>query len=280
MSKVAVRLVLFIVGLPLLVGLSMWNWALFLPLTIVGIIASSLGAGEMASLLRAQGYELNSVLPFAVGALFPLLTFMENLGYLRPEHTLAIVVLVIIAVFIRQIFANTEESLKPVLHKVTGILFALMYPGFFIYFILKITTFPNASILMPIFLLATIGNDALAWLFGSLWGKNSPKPFLVSPHKSVIGFIGGILATFIVLVTAFYWFPGLLGSSLWAVLGLSLVIGLTTIIGDLFESSLKRSARVKDSGAIIPGRGGILDSIDSLLFSGTIFYLFLLYGRG
>ena len=87
MSKVAVRLVLFIVDLPLLVGLSMWSWALFLPLTIVGIIASSLGAGEMASLLRAQGYELNRVLPFAVGALFPLLTFMENLGYLRPGTT-------------------------------------------------------------------------------------------------------------------------------------------------------------------------------------------------
>jgi phosphatidate cytidylyltransferase len=257
----------------------MWDWAAYLPLALAAAAVSALGAGEMAALLRTQGYELNYVLPFVVGTLFPLLAYGENLGVIRPEHTRYIIALAIILVFVRQIFANTEENLKPVLHKVTGILFTLMYPGFFIYFIVKLHSFGDAWILMPVFLLATIGNDALAWLFGSLWGKNSSKPFLVSPHKSVVGFIGGVLATFIVLVAAFYWFPGLLGTQLWTVLVLALVLALTTILGDLFESSLKRSARVKDSGTIIPGRGGVLDSVDSLLFSAPIFYLFLLYGR-
>jgi len=279
MNKVLVRVLLFVVGLPLLLGLSMWDWASYLPLALAAAAVSALGAGEMAALLRTQGYELNSILPFVVGAIFPLLGYGENLGLLRSEHTLSIIGLIIIVLFIRQIFANTEENLKPVLHKVTGSLFTMMYPGFFLYFIVKLDSFADAWILMPMFLLATIGNDALAWLFGSIWGKNSPKPFLVSPHKSLIGFFGGVAATFLVLVTGFYWFPGLLGRQLWPVLGLALILALTTIVGDLFESSLKRSARVKDSGTIIPGRGGVLDSVDSLLFSAPIFYLFLLYGR-
>jgi phosphatidate cytidylyltransferase len=278
-NKVVVRLLLFIIVLPALVVLSMWDWAAYLPLALAATVVSALGAGEMAALLRTQGYELNPYLPFVLGAVFPLLAYAENVGWIQAEHTRSIIALVIVAVFIRQIFANTEENLRPVLHKVTGILFTLMYPGFFIYFILKIHSFPEAWILMPIFLLATIGNDALAWLFGSLWGRNSAKPFLVSPHKSAIGFVGGIVATYIVLVAAYFLFPGLLGHQLVPVVILSLILGLTTIVGDLFESSLKRSAGVKDSGTIIPGRGGVLDSVDSLLFSAPIFYLFLQYGR-
>jgi len=86
-------------------------------------------------------------------------------------------------------------------------------------------------------------------------------------------------ATLLVLVAVFYAAPGLIGNNLFMVVLLSLVLGLTTIAGDLFESSLKRSAGVKDSGAMIPGRGGVLDSIDSLLFSAPVFYLFLQYGR-
>ncbi len=279
MSKVAVRVLLFLVGLPCLLALAMWSSAAYAPLALVAALVSGLAAGETAALLRAQGFQLNPYLPFVMGAIFPLLAYCENVGWIRPEHTRSIVALVIVAVFIRQIFANTEENLKPVLGKVAGILLTLMYPGFFIYFIVKIHSVPDAWLLMPVFLLATIGNDALAWLFGSIWGRTSPKPFLVSPHKSLIGFLGGVVATYIVLVTTFFVVPGLLGNRLWLLLLLALILSFTTIVGDLFESSLKRSAGVKDSGTLIPGRGGLLDSIDSLLFSAPIFYLFLLYGR-
>jgi phosphatidate cytidylyltransferase len=211
---------------------------------------------------------------------FPSLAYLENARWLAPDQSLIVVALVIVAVLVRQIFANTEENLEPVLGKVTGILFTLVYPGFFVYWVLRINSLPEAWLLMPIFLMAVFGNDAGAWTLGSLFGKRSPKPFLVSPSKSVIGFIGGIGATFGVLVIAFFFIPRhLLGSSLAMVLGLALILSLTTILGDLFESSLKRSARVKDSGDVIPGRGGVLDSIDSLLFSAPLFYLFLQYGR-
>jgi len=275
-----VRLLLFFFGLPAVLLVAMWDWGYHFPLTVVAIVISGLGAGETAALLRTKGLDLNPYLPYGLGMVFPFLAFLENARWLTSDQSLILMALVMVVVFVRQIFANTEENLQPVLSKVTGILFTLVYPGFFVYWILKINSLPEAWLLMPIYLMATIGNDAGAWTLGSLFGKGSPKPFLVSPSKSIIGFVGGIGSTFGVLVIAFFVVPHhLLGSSLPMVLGLALVLSLTTIAGDLFESSLKRSARVKDSGDVIPGRGGVLDSIDSLLFSAPLFYLFLQYGR-
>jgi len=280
MNKVLLRLLLFFLVLPALLLVAMWNWGFHFPLALVAVIISALGAGETAALLRTKGLDLNPYLPYALGMLFPCLAYLENAGWLSPDLSLTLVALVMVGVFVRQIFANTEENLQPVLAKVTGILFTLVYPGFFVFWILRINSLPDAWILMPIFLCAVFGNDAGAWLLGSLFGKKSSKPFLVSPSKSVIGFIGGIGATFLVLIVSYYVAPGaVLGHNLPMVLALAAVLSLTTIVGDLFESSLKRSARVKDSGDVIPGRGGVLDSIDSLLFSAPVFYLYLVYGR-
>lgn len=279
MNKVLVRILLFFVGLPLLLGLAMWNWAHHLPLTVVALVVSGLGAGETANLLRTKGLIMNPYLPFVLGLVFPALAWLETSGTFTVDLTLITVALVMVAILVRQIFANTEDTLQPVLGKVTGIVFTLIYPGFFVYYVLKIASFESAWLLLPVYFMATFGNDAWAWMFGSLFGRNSAKPFLVSPSKSLVGFAGGIAATFLVLIAVFYLFPGLLGKHLITVLALALVISLTTIVGDLFESSLKRSAGVKDSGTIIPGRGGVLDSIDSLLFSAPVFYLFLQYGR-
>jgi phosphatidate cytidylyltransferase len=279
MNKVLVRILLFFLGLPLLLGLAMWDWMNHLPLALLAVAVSSLGAGETAGLLRTKGQVMNPYLPYWLGGLFPALAYLENLGWLKTDQSLLIIAILMVAVLVRQIFANTEENLQPVLGKVTGILFSLMYPGFFVYFIVKLASLPPAWLVLPVFLSATFANDAWAWLFGSLFGRHSPKPFLVSPSKSLIGFVGGMAATVLVLTVVFWGFPGLLGSSLVGVLIFALVLGLTTILGDLFESSLKRSAGVKDSGTIIPGRGGVLDSIDSLLFSAPVFYLFLQYGR-
>lgn len=279
MNKIVVRLLLFILVLPALLAVAMWDWWNHLPLTLVALAVSALGAGETANLLRTKGQVMNPYLPYALGTVFPVLAYLEISGWIAADHTMVIVAVVLVVVLVRQIFANTEETLQPVLGKVTGIVFTLFYPGFFLYYILKFSSFPDSWLLLPVFLLAVFGNDAWAWLFGSLFGRRSPKPFLVSPSKSLVGFAGGMAATFLVFLGAFYLAPGLLGRSLPLVLLLSLLLGLTTIVGDLFESSLKRSAGVKDSGTIIPGRGGILDSIDSLLFSAPVFYLFLQYGR-
>jgi len=110
-------------------------------------------------------------------------------------------------------------------------------------------------------LLATFASDTGAYYVGSWKGKRKIWP-QISPKKTWLGSIGGlILCTLITLGLGLTW-----GKDIWwAYLILGFVLSLAAQLGDFFESALKRWARVKDSGRLLPGHGGILDRIDSLL---------------
>jgi phosphatidate cytidylyltransferase len=115
-------------------------------------------------------------------------------------------------------------------------------------------------------------NDIGAYFFGSLLGKKLLAP-AISPGKTWEGFISGLLINGIAGYVVFR-ITGEYSALFWIILGIVISLGATA--GDLFESKLKREARVKDSGNLIPGHGGILDRFDSLLFSAPLFYLILL----
>ena len=97
----------------------------------------------------------------------------------------------------------------------------------------------------------------------------------VSPNKSIVGFIGGIFGSILIALLTQHFFPQILPGHFYKAIILGFVVSIFAIIGDLSESLLKRSADCKDSGNVIMGRGGILDSIDSLLFVAPVFYIML-----
>lgn len=114
--------------------------------------------------------------------------------------------------------------------------------------------------------------DTFAYFVGSLWGRHSLRS-PVSPRKSVEGVIGGAAgAALSAWLLAPAWLPFLAG---WPALGVGLLLSLAGQLGDLFESLLKRDAAIKDSGRILPGHGGLLDRIDSMLFAIPVFYYLL-----
>lgn len=115
-------------------------------------------------------------------------------------------------------------------------------------------------------------NDTGAYCVGSTMGRNKMFPRL-SPKKSWEGFFGGLVFCVIASVTA--WYINTCGMSLVSWLGFGLMVCALSTLGDLFESLLKRNHHIKDSGNLIPGHGGILDRIDSLLFVavGSVIYL-------
>ena len=136
---------------------------------------------------------------------------------------------------------------------------------------------------------ATVGPAAVTWLVaviaisdtaqfytGRLIGRRKLAP-LVSPAKTIEGAAGGLIAAAIVGSLLASWGMIDLGAGSGALLGF-LLAGFG-ICGDLFESLLKRSAGVKDSSVLIPGHGGVLDRLDSYLFAGPVFYLFLRFVR-
>ena len=124
-----------------------------------------------------------------------------------------------------------------------------------------------------VLLLATVVvSDSGQYYSGRAFGRRPLAP-TISPKKTVEGAVGGvILGTAFMAVASAYVFPG---SSRAAAALLGAIIVFLGICGDLFESRLKRTAGMKDSAALIPGHGGVLDRIDALLFATPAFYLYL-----
>lgn len=124
-----------------------------------------------------------------------------------------------------------------------------------------------------ILLIATVAvSDSSQYYAGRTFGRTPLAP-LRSPKKTREGALGGfVMAPLFLVIAGAYWLPAF---PWWWHASVGLGIVITGIIGDLFESMLKRAANLKDSGTLIPGHGGVLDRIDALLFAAPLFYFFL-----
>ena len=272
MKRFLIRLILFVTVFPALLVLVFWDVYFHLPAALLVILVSSIGASEISWILNVRGFPSNRYLVPVLGAMFPILAYLELWKLLSTSQVLMIVALVTILISSRFIFAQRDQFVHDILLRVVANFSILIYPSFFSYFMIHLMKFENSSFYLMVFLLATFGNDAMAYVFGNLFGKRGALK--ISPNKSIAGFMGGFLVSPIVLLVCAHLWPHLFGTWVNA-LSFGSLAGLATILGDLFESALKRSASVKDSGNVIPGRGGMMDSIDSLLFAAPVFYYYL-----
>lgn len=127
--------------------------------------------------------------------------------------------------------------------------------------------------LLSFFFLVLMGSDAAAYYGGRAFGKHKLAPN-VSPGKTWEGAVAGMLASLLLAAIAHYWFFRQL--PLKFALPLAAVMNVFGVLGDLTESALKRSAGTKDAANILPGHGGMLDRVDSLLFNAPLIYYFAL----
>ena len=127
--------------------------------------------------------------------------------------------------------------------------------------------------LLLFFFLVIMGADAAAYYGGRAFGKHKLAPG-ISPGKTWEGAVAGMLASLLLAATAHYWFFPELPTRF--ALALAAAMNVFSVIGDLTESALKRSAGAKDTANILPGHGGILDRMDSLLFNAPVIYYFAL----
>lgn len=154
---------------------------------------------------------------------------------------------------------------------------AIGYIGLTLSTTLQTRALPSGVALIGILLIVTFAADTGAYYAGILFGRHALAP-TISPKKTIEGLIGGwLLACVAAVILCTWWLPN--WSTVDAVV-LSLVLTASGLVGDLVESALKRSVGVKDSGAILPGHGGMLDRLDSLLFTAPTFhyYVTLLHG--
>jgi phosphatidate cytidylyltransferase len=151
-------------------------------------------------------------------------------------------------------------------------MFGVLYLGLTLGALSMTRLLPLGEWLIFFLLLVTWASDTGAYVVGTLYGRHRLAP-TISPKKTIEGLVGGLIGAIMVAYAARWWFlPELSGLDC---LVLATLLTITGLWGDLTESAMKRSVGIKDSGGILPGHGGMLDRLDSLLFSAPAFYYYV-----
>ena len=246
------------------------------------------GLVEFYGMVEKRGLACFKISGVIGGLLLMVGTFLNVTGHLGTTGSPARVndfetgflILFVLGLCVRQLFSKTNAA---GLVAIATTLFGLMYVPWLLNFIQKINFFPFAPGSPPdagkyflfYFILLTKFSDMGAYLVGSLIGKHKMIP-RISPAKTWEGFFGAILiSTGASLAFVHFFGAKMVGMTYLHAIVLGVVLSVTAVIGDLIESLFKREAGVKDSGALFPGIGGILDLLDSLLFNAPIMYLYL-----
>ena len=172
------------------------------------------------------------------------------------------------------LFLLRVRTIETAARDVAFALLAFLYIPFLLMHLVQLRQTPFGIQWLFVIMLIVMTNDSAAYYSGSAFGRHRLYQ-LVSPKKSIEGAVGGLIGSLGgTLLAKFTFFPQLTFTDAFVT---ALVVGMVGQSGDLFESLLKRSFGVKDSGTIIPGHGGVLDRLDSILFAAPITYYYVLF---
>lgn len=234
--------------------------------TIVNIMASIVGILAISEYFNAfKGQNVDRLLGLILAI---AIAFLEVI----PESLIPLIVpITVTLLFIRLILTNMKTNFMDVAITEFGIIYVL---GFLI-FIPLLYRVENGKFLIWYIAIASWGTDTFAYFVGSMMGKH--KLTLISPKKSVEGSIGGIIGAVILSIIYTVCINQMAGFdiSYLVILGITVLLSVLSQIGDLAASSIKRYVKIKDFGNIIPGHGGMLDRIDSIIFIAPFAYYLL-----
>lgn len=191
----------------------------------------------------------------------------------KPSFPL-LVFLLLLTLFINQIVSG---KLDGAIYSIATTLFGIVYITLPLSALLLLASLEHGGFYIFLVTWATSLTDVMGYFFGKFFGRHKVN-FSVSPNKTYEGYAGGIIGQIVstlliyMLVQKFFVVPNI---PLPVLALFALLIAFVGILGDLSESLLKRDAAIKDSGNFLPGHGGILDRIDSLLFTVPLFYFLL-----
>ena len=219
--------------------------------------------------------HINKIFPvFLAVVMYGSVTYLESQHIkLSKNFDYTLLFATLIISFRCIIFLFDDKQYK--VEKIWKYLFLL---GYIILPFIIITKIPfgikgyNHKIIIGIFILIWT-NDTFAYIVGKSIGKHKLYE-KISPKKTIEGFVGGIVFAIIAsyLISTYYIGGKQTAQFIW--LGFAIIVGIFGTIGDLIESKFKRIANVKDSGAIMPGHGGVLDRLDSVIFVAPFLFLF------
>jgi phosphatidate cytidylyltransferase len=260
------RIITALWGIPLLVA-AVWFDQPLPWFTVLVAIWGILAAFEFYNLV---GIAKTPLLYF--GLAWTLLFILSPyFGYdISPILTLAVVVTLVCLLFLPQ----KERAFNRWAWAMAGVL----YVGWLLSYMVALRGLGDGRNWVFFTLFTTFGSDTAAFFVGRALGRHRLAP-KISPGKTWEGTIAGILGA--IIVSLLFTIPSPLSLPLgyWQAIPLGLAVSIFGQLGDLVESLLKRNMGVKDSGKSIPGHGGFLDRIDSIIFAGVVVYYYVLWVR-
>lgn len=240
------------------------NWTFSL------LASAMIGCGlwEFFNLAQKKGVFVYKYFGILTGMLVPAILYFQSgiEGYFAVEPFFIVIACLFTFVLL---FVRRENS--QALSSISVTMFGLLYIAWFFSFFIKLKFLPQGALLVAFLILVTKTGDVGAYFVGRSIGKHSLIP-RISPNKTVEGTIGGLIASVATALISRLYLPNY---SFWHLLTLGLLLGILAQVGDLAESLIKRDCNVKDAGNNISGFGGMLDVIDSLLFTTPIFYFYV-----
>ena len=269
------RIITAAVALPILIASIIYPplQLLFVALAVGAMLA---GVYEFWLLAKRVGAKPDVVVGYAAAAALLVAFYFNTLEWLWLILP-AFVIAALVAEMLRG--APFDKMILSVGATVLGVLYVVLLGGHLVAvrtgFPERVSAVPESlslsTHLLSFFFLVLMGSDTGAYYTGRALGRHKLAPN-VSPGKTWEGAVGGLVASLLMATLAHYWFfPEL---SLVAALALAAVMNVLGVVGDLTESALKRGAKAKDAAQILPGHGGLLDRLDSLLFNAPLIYYF------
>ncbi len=229
-------------------------------------VLSVLGVHEFYKMVENKGIFPFYYLGLSVAAFIPMSLYY---GFeLNRDWQLFLVIAGLIALFMLQIRRRANEGATA---GIAVSMFGIFYISWTITFLLRLRLLPEGVALSAMTIVATKACDIMAYLIGKSFGR---RPFMprVSPNKTWEGFWAGFLSAIIAVEVFSLFIPFITPFDALVLGGL---IGTFGQLGDISESLIKRDCYVKDSGNLFPGMGGVLDLLDSLLFTSPIVYFYV-----
>ena len=246
------------------IALASLYWQLWLFLLVI-VTAIVIGTDELASALRSKGIALSKPPLLLAAVVLPVLGFFPSDSDYRPAYVLmAFGLLFLLTVVWRLLRHGVEDFVRDS----TASGFVLSYAPLMGGFAALIAASPDGADRVVTFIVLSVASDIGGYAAGVLFGKHPMAP-RISPKKSWEGFAGSITAQVILGSVLFVW---LLDSDWWkgAIVGAIMTVSAT--LGDFIESAIKRDLGIKDMSNLLPGHGGLMDRLDSIIPNTVVAY--------
>lgn len=256
------RLVSGIILIGIIAAAVLVDWICGLVVTLF-IIA---GLYEFFTMLENKGIKIYKYFGIAIGIVIPLSMVFR----FEPTKSWELLFIVLALLFLILMQFRRRQNYGVIID-ISTTLFGILYVSWFFSFLIKIRYLANGLGLLVSILLITKLGDIGAYFVGSRFGRRPLMPH-ISPKKTVEGAVGGLVFSVIgALISKNFLHFGYIH-----IITMGICLGILGQLGDLSESLIKRDCQIKDSGRVLPGMGGVLDEMDSLLFTAPVFYFYIM----